>query len=132
MQNSNLPKILKLITTLTTQELRALNQATVTLIKSQQDVEFQKAAITFQKGDIVSYLDSNQIRILGVITKKNPKTLQVTTPDNYYVNIPATYLCLETKPPQKLLDFKRSITPTHEELGDIDMFKLEANKNTFH
>jgi hypothetical protein len=130
MQNSNLPKILKLITTLTTQELRTLNQATVTLIKCQQDVDFQKAAISFKQVDIVSYLDSNQIRILGVVTRKNPKTLQVTTPDNYYVNIPATYLRLETKPPQKLLDFRKSIAPTYEEMAE--MLEVIKKEDVFH
>jgi hypothetical protein len=54
-----------------------------------QDVDFKRAAINFKIGDIVSFIDSSGIRIQGVVTKKNPKTLQVTTEKNYYVNIPA-------------------------------------------
>ena len=90
--NNKLSKILKLAGDLTKSELMMLNQAVVSLIKTQQDVDFKKAAITFQKGDIVSFKDSSGVRVQVVVTKKNPKTLQVTTPDNYYVNIPATYV----------------------------------------
>ena len=88
--NSNLSKILKLIGDLSKQELMTLNQAVVSLIKTQRDVYFAKASITFNKGDIVSFIDSNGIKVYGIVTKKNPKTLQVTTQDKYYVNIPAT------------------------------------------
>jgi hypothetical protein len=70
---SKLSKILKLIGDLTKQELMTLNQATVSLIKTQRDVDFRKAAITFNKGDIVSFSDSNGIKTYGVVTKKNPK-----------------------------------------------------------
>ena len=100
--NTKLSKVLKLINDLTKQELMILNQTTVSLIKTYQDVDFKRAAINFKIGDIVSFVDSSGIRIQGVVTKKNPKTLQVTTEKNYYVNIPATYLTLEEKPSQKL------------------------------
>ena len=82
-----------------------LNQAVVSLIKTQQDVDFKKAAISFQKGDIVSYKDSSGVRVQGVVTKKNPKTLQVTTPDNYYVNIPATYVSQVKKSITEIIRF---------------------------
>ena len=100
--NTKLSKVLKLINDLTKQELMILNQTTVSLIKTYQDVDFKRAAINFKIGDIVSFVDSSGIRIQGVVTKKNQKTLQVTTEKNYYVNIPATYLTLEEKPSQKL------------------------------
>jgi hypothetical protein len=114
-----LSKILKLAGDLTKQELMMLNQAIVSLIKTQQDVDFKKAAIIFAKGDIVSFQDSSGVRAQGVITKKNPKTLQVTTPDNYYVNIPATFITLIKNPSQKLLDFKKKVAPTYEDMHEI-------------
>ena len=78
MKNHKLSKILKLAKDLTKQELIMLNQAVVSLIKMQEDVDFKKAAISFKKGDIVSFKDSSGVRVQGVVTKKNPKTLQVT------------------------------------------------------
>ncbi|MCC8461468.1 MAG: hypothetical protein LN545_05740 [Candidatus Megaira endosymbiont of Carteria cerasiformis] len=51
----------------------------MSLIKTHTDVDFKKAAINFQVGDIVSFVDSSGVRVHGVITKRNPKTLQVTT-----------------------------------------------------
>ena len=128
--NNKLSKILKLAGDLTKSELMMLNQAVVSLIKTQQDVDFKKAAITFCKGDIVSFKDSSGVRVQGIITKKNPKTLQVTTPDNYYVNIPATYVLPVKKPSQKLLDFKKQVTPTYEEMREVLADKIE--KGTFH
>ena len=74
-----LAKVLKLINDLTKQELMILNQAVVSLIKTHTHVDFKKAAINFQVGDIVSFVDSSGVRVHGVITKRNPKTLQVTT-----------------------------------------------------
>jgi hypothetical protein len=65
-----LSKILKLAGDLTKQELMMLNQAIVSLIKTQQDVDFKKADIIFAKGDIVSFQDSSGVRAQGVITKK--------------------------------------------------------------
>ena len=70
--NNKLSKILEFADGLTKSELMTLNQAIVSLIKSQQDVDFKKAAITFAKGDIVSFEDSSGIRVQGVVTKKNP------------------------------------------------------------
>ena len=130
MNNNKLSKILKLAGDLTKQELMLLNQAIVSLIKTQQDVDFKKAAIVFTKGDIVSFQDSSSLRIQGVITKKNPKTLQVTTPDNYYVNIPATYVTLVQNPSKKLLDFRKAIAPTYEKMHEI--LKDGLKKGTFH
>jgi hypothetical protein len=125
-----LSKILKLAGDLTKQELMMLNQAIVSLIKTQQDVDFKKAAIIFAKGDIVSFQDSSGVRAQGVITKKNPKTLQVTTPDNYYVNIPATFITLIKNPSQKLLDFKKKVAPTYEDMHEILIAEIE--KSTLH
>jgi len=119
MKSDKLSKILKLAGDLTKQELMMLNQAIISLIKTQQDVDFKKAAIVFTKGDIVSFKDSSGIRVHGVVTKKNPKTLQVTTPDNYYVNIPATYVAPVKNPSKKLLDFRKAITPTYEEMYEL-------------
>jgi len=125
-----LSKILKLAGDLTKQELMMLNQAIVSLIKTQQNVDFKRAAIIFAKGDIVSFQDSSGVRAQGVITKKNPKTLQVTTPDNYYVNIPATFITLIKNPSQKLLDFKKKVAPTYEDMHEILIAEVE--KSTLH
>ena len=125
-----LSKILKLAGDLTKQELMMLNQAIVSLIKTQQDVDFKRAAIIFAQGDIVSFQDSSGVRAQGVITKKNPKTLQVTTPDNYYVNIPATFITLIKNPSQKLLDFKKKVAPTYEDMHEILIAEIE--KSTLH
>ena len=123
--NNKLSKILKLAGDLTKSELMMLNQAVVSLIKTQQDVDFKKAAISFQKGDIVSYKDSSGVRVQGVVTKKNPKTLQVTTPDNYYVNIPATYVSQVKNPSRKLLDFKKKVTPTYKDMAEVIGFNVD-------
>ena len=128
--NNKLSKILKLAGDLTKAELMMLNQAVVSLIKTQQDVDFRKAAITFCKGDIVSYQDSSGIRVQGVVTKKNPKTLRVVTPDNYYINIPATYVSPVKNPSQKLLDFKKQVAPTFEDTREALVDEIE--KGTFH
>jgi hypothetical protein len=119
MKNHKLSKILKLANDLTKQELMMLNQAIVSLIKAQQDVNLKKVAIVFIKGDIVSFKDSSGITVQGVITKKNPKTLQVTTPDNYCVNIAATYLTPVASPSKKMQDFRKSICPTFEKMKQI-------------
>ncbi len=74
-----LAKVLKLINDLTKRELMILNQVVVSLIKTHTDVDFKKAAINFQVGDIVSFVDSSGVRVHRVITKRTPKTLQVTT-----------------------------------------------------
>lgn len=123
--NNKLSKILKLASGLTKSELMMLNQAVVSLVKTQQDVDFKKAAIIFQKGDIVSYKDSSGVRVQGVVTKKNPKTLQVTTPDNYYINIPATYVSIVKNPSQKLLDFKKKVAPTYKDMAEVIGFSID-------
>ena len=114
--NDNLSKILKLTSDLTKQELMLLNQAIVALIKTQPKVDLITSAtsFTFNTGDIVSFADSSGVRINGVVTKKNLKTLQITTPDNYNVNIPPTYVKLEKAPSKNLLEFRKKIAPTHE------------------
>ncbi len=68
------------------------------------DEELTKASYQFNKGDIVSFADNNNIRRHGVIAKRNQKTFQVITPENYSINVPATYLKHEPKPPPKLSD----------------------------
>lgn len=123
--NNKLSKILKLAGDLTKSKLMMLNQAVVSLRKTQQVVDFKKAAISFQKGDIVSYKDSSGVRVQGVFTKKNPKTLQVTTPDNYYVNIPATYVSQVKNPSQKLLDFKKKVAPTYKDMAEVIGFNVD-------
>jgi hypothetical protein len=128
--NDKLSKVLKLIGDLSKQELMTLNQAVVSLIKTQRDVDFAKASVSFNKGDIVSYIDSSGIKVHGVITKKNPKTIQVTTENNYYVNIPASYLTLEEKPSAKLLDFRKKVAPTPEDIREI--LESELKKYTLH
>ena len=130
MKNQKLSKILKLADDLTKQELMMLNQAIVSLIKMQQDVDFKKAATVFAKGDIVSFQDSNNIIVQGVVTKKNPKTVQVTTSDNYYVNVPATYLTHIASPSKRIQEFRKSICPTFEEMQEI--IKIEIREDTFH
>ena len=68
-----LAKVLKLINDLTKQELMILNQVVVSLIKTHTDVDFKKAAINFQVGDIVSFVDSSGVRVHGVILKETQK-----------------------------------------------------------
>jgi len=126
--NNKLSKILRLTGDLTKQELMMLNHAIVSLIKTQRDVDFKKASIVYAKGDIVSFQDSSGVRVHGVITRKNLKTIQVTTPDNYYVNIPATYISTVKKPSKKLLDFRKSIILTNEEMRQI--LEAEIKKGT--
>ena len=128
--NYKLSKVLKLIGDLSKQELMTLNQAVVSLIKTKQDVDFAKASVSFNKGDIVSYMDSSGIRVHGVVTKKNPKTIQVTTENNYYVNIPAGYLTFEDKPSQKLLSFRKKVAPTADDIKHI--LESELKKYTLH
>lgn len=128
--DNKLSKTLKLAAGLTKSELMTLNEAVISLIKSQRDVDFKKAAITFAKGDIVSFKDSSGVKVQGVITKKNPKTLRVTTLDNYYVNIPATYLTSVKNPSQALLDFKAQVTSPREGMRVI--LEIETENDTFH
>ena len=130
MKNHKLSTILKLADYLTKQELIMLNQAIVSLVKMQGDKAFKKAAIAFKKGDIVSFKDSSDVRVQGVITKKDPKTLQVTTADNYYINIPATYLNLVINPSKKIQDFRKYVCPTFEEMKKI--FDEEVGKESFY
>lgn len=73
--------------------------------------------------------DSSGVRVQGVVTKKNPKTLQVTTPDNYYVNIPATYVEPVKNASKKMQDFRKSICPTFEEMHQI--MEEEIKKRLF-
>jgi hypothetical protein len=128
--DTKLSKVLKLIGDLSKQELMTLKQAVVSLIKTQRDVDFAKASIVFNKGDIVSYIDSSGIRVYGVVTKENPKTIMVTTENNYYVNIPASYLRLEEKPSLKLLDVRKKVAPTPEDIKEI--LEFESKKNPLH
>jgi hypothetical protein len=121
--NNKLSHILKLVGSLKKQELILLNQAVVALIKSQCDIEFVKAATSYKRGDIVSFVDSSGAKLYGVITKKNPKTIQITTQDSYCVNIPATYLTLENNPSTKLLNLKKAVAPSYNEMGQILGFK---------
>ena len=114
--NSKLSQILLLARELTTQELMSLNQEIVSLIKTYRDLDFSKAAFSYKKGDIVSFTNTAGIKEYGVITRKNPKTLQVTTQSNYYINIPATYLTLEDAPSANLLEFKKTVAPTYEDM----------------
>jgi len=122
---------LKLANDLTKPELMALNQAIVALIKSVVDVEVTKASSQFNKGDIVSFADNNNIRRHGVITKRNQKTFQVITPEHYSINVPATYLRHESKPSPKLIKFKKELLITNEDRAEVlDHFIKElGNKN---
>ena len=115
--NNKLSQILKLVGSLKKQELILLNQTVVALIKSQCDIDFAKASTPYKRGDIVSFLDSSGVKMHGVIAKKNPKTIQVITQDNYYVNIPATYLTLENNPSTKLLNLKKAVAPSYHEMS---------------
>jgi len=56
--------------------------------------------------------------------------LRVVTPDNYYINIPATYVSPVKNPSQKLLDFKKQVAPTFEEMREVLVDEIE--KGTFH
>ena len=109
----------------------ALNQAIVALIKNVVEEEITKASSQFNKGDIVSFADNNNIRRHGVITKRNQKTFQVTTPEHDSINVPATYLKHETKPSPKLIKFKQDLLITNEDRTEaLDGFIKDLhNKN---
>ena len=129
--NTTLTKILKMANGLTKPELMALNQAIVALIKNVVEEEVTKASSQFNKGDIVSFADNNNIRRHGVITKRNQKTFQITTPEHYSINVPATYLRHEPKPSPKLVKFKKDLLITNEDRAEaLDHFIKELrNKN---
>ena len=116
---------------LTKPELMALNQAIVALIKSAVDKEVTRASSQFNKGEIVSFADNNNIRRHGVITKRNQKTFQVITPEHYSINVPATYLRHEPKPSPKLVKFKKDLLITNEDRTEAldDFIKELRNKN---
>ena len=116
---------------LTKPELMALNQAIVALIKNVVEEEVTKASSQFNKGDIVSFADNNNIRRHGVITKRNQKTFQITTPEHYSINVPATYLRHEPKPSPKLVKFKKDLLITNEDRTEAldDFIKELRNKN---
>jgi hypothetical protein len=128
LHNQKLSIILKEINELTSNELMTLNQAVVSLIKTQRDIAFKTASRAFNKSDIVSFIDSNGAKVYGIVTKKNTTTIQVTTQDKYRVNIPATYLTLENKPSKKLLDLRKEIAPTYQEMHEILTHELLNGK----
>jgi len=124
---SRLAKILKLAGDLTKQELYMLNQAVVALAKTREDEEIHAASVAFQKGDIIFYIDgASKIQVHGVVTKKNLKTIQITTIDNYQINIPPTHLTLEPTPSKKLLKFKKELCLTKEDFAEM-VFGLKQN-----
>lgn len=116
---------------LTKPELMALNQAIVAMIKTAVEEEVTKASSQFNKGDIVSFADNNNIRRHGVITKRNQKTFQITTPEHYSINVPATYLRHEPKPSAKLIKFKIDLLITNEDQDEMlgHLIKELRNKN---
>ena len=91
-KNTNLTKVLDLITTLKREELLALNEAIINLLKSQQAQQAAEYKARFNIGDIVVFTDENQKQVHGMVSKKNPKTIQVTTTDSYTINVPPRYL----------------------------------------
>ena len=91
-KNTNLTKVLDLITTLKREELLALNEAIINLLKSQQAQQAAEYNARFNIGDIVVFTDENQKQVHGMVSKKNPKTIQVTTTDSYTINVPPRYL----------------------------------------
>jgi hypothetical protein len=91
-KNTNLTKVLDLITTLKREELLALNEAIINLLKSQQAQQAAEYNARFNIGDIVVFTDENQKQVHGMVSKKNPKTIQVTTTDSYSINVPPRYL----------------------------------------
>jgi hypothetical protein len=91
-KNTNLTKVLDLITTLKREELLALNEAIINLLKSQQAQQAAEYNARFKIGDIVVFTDENQKQVHGMVSKKNPKTIQVTTTDSYTINVPPRYL----------------------------------------
>jgi hypothetical protein len=91
-KNTNLTKVLDLITTLKREELLALNEAIINLLKSQQAQQAAEYNARFNIGDIVVFIDENQKQVHGMVSKKNPKTIQVTTTDSYTINVLPRYL----------------------------------------
>ena len=91
-KDNNLTKVLDLITTLKREELLALNEAIINLLKSQQAQQAAEYNARFNIGDIVVFTDENQKQVHGMVSKKNPKTIQVTTTDSYTINVPPRYL----------------------------------------
>lgn len=109
--NTNLTKILKIASSLSKAELIALIEDTI-------NTEISQSASQFNKGDIVSFAANNNIRRYGFIAKRNQKTFQVLTPKRYSINVPATYLRHEPKPPTKLLKFKKELLITNEDKAE--------------
>ena len=91
-KSNNLTKVLDLITTLKREELLSLNEAIINLLKAQQAQQAAEYNARFKIGDIVMFTDENQKQVHGMVSKKNPKTIQVTTTDSYTINIPPRYL----------------------------------------
>ena len=64
-KNTNLTKVLDLITTLKREELLALNEAIINLLKSQQAQQAAEYKARFNIGDIVVFTDENQKQVHG-------------------------------------------------------------------
>ena len=62
------------------------------MLKSQQAQQAAEYKARFNIGDIVVFTDENQKQVHGMVSKKNPKTIQVTTTDSYTINVPPRYL----------------------------------------
>ncbi len=67
-KNTNLTKVLDLITTLKREELLALNEAIINLLKSQQAQQAAEYNARFNIGDIVVFTDENQKQVHGMVT----------------------------------------------------------------
>ncbi len=117
--NTTLTKILKMANSLSKAELIALNQAIVGLIQNLVNTEISHAVTQFNKGDIVSFTDNNNIRRYGIIAKRNQKTFQVLTLERYSINVSATYLRHEPKPPAKLVKFRKELLITKEDQAEV-------------
>ena len=108
-EDNNLATILQMISSLKHQELLALNDAIIHLLKSLQAQHAAEQSANFNIGDIVVFTDDNQKQIHGMISRKNPKTIQVVTTDSYSVNVPPRYLTHSPNAAEIKLKFQQKL-----------------------
>lgn len=113
--NNTLSQIFKMLGRLNKNELLVLNKTVVELLKTTQGQEELAVAGNFNQGDIVSFIDGNNISRSGVIIKKNQKTFQILTSDSYSINVLPTYLKPALNASKQLLDFRKSLLITSED-----------------
>ena len=129
-EKNNIAAILESIQGLGKQELIALNQEIVDMIKRKNEKDAAKASEMFKKGDIVHFKDpSGGDDVYGVVKKKNQKTFQIHTTDGYLANVPATFLAIVANPSKKLLNLRKEVQPSFEDMFQTMEKELKGGKD---